>query len=243
MMNSEFIFDDRINLYQAVTDRCAEQLVRATRDGKGASFIVPGGTTPKPIFERLSQRALDWKNISIAPSDERWINSDHPQSNQWLIEHNLLLNNAAEATFIPLKNDAVSPVEGEQETEQRLENLVTPVSVTLLGMGTDGHFASIFPGSEQLKEALDLSHKKKCIAINAEGCEVAGDFKYRMSLTLSSLTNSQLVILLITGDKKLEVIREAIQQTSTDTSFAEARYPVAALLAQTITPVEIYWAL
>ena len=230
----EYIYKDRESLYQSVADKCAEQLTADT-DKKGeGSFIVPGGTTPAPVFSKLSMMPLQWADISVSPSDERWIDVDHKQSNQFLIEQTLLINHASAARFIGLKNKSPTASEGEGETEKRLQQLARPASVTMLGMGPDGHFASLFPGCPQIKEALDIEQNKRCIGIDARGCAVAGEYTNRMSLTLSSLINSNLVIILITGNEKLKVVRDALAKKS-DT-------PVASLLNQTKTPVEIHWA-
>jgi len=103
-------------------------------------------------------------------------------------------------------------------------------------MGNDGHFASLFPGCPQLQNGLDIHQTKKCMAIDATGCPVAGDFTDRISLTLTELLNSDLIIVLITGSEKLDIVRNAIQQPVT------ADIPISVLLSQDKTPVEIYWS-
>ena len=223
-------------MYQSVTERISGQLSERLASDDVASLVVPGGTTPAPVFDLLSRQELPWNDISILPSDERWIDVSNPQSNQNLIEHKLLVNHAASARFIGLKNSAVTAAEGESLVEQNLANVNQPFTVTLLGMGNDGHFASLFPGIPVIEQALDLEQDKNCLAINAEGCEVAGEYTERMSLTLAALVNSSLIIILITGEQKLDVVRSAAECTD------QIDKPVSALLAQSKTPVEIYWA-
>lgn len=236
-MSQEFLCDDRESLYQKVANRCAMQLSRGVEKNGRASFIVPGGTTPAPVFNQLSQMSLLWNNILIAPSDERWLNPDQPQSNQRLIENELLINNAAKSKLMPLKMPTKTPFEAESLAQKSISELNQPFDVCLLGMGPDGHFASLFPDCEQLPQALDISNsKKKCIAINAEGCPVAGEYTQRMSLTLSAILNSQLIILMFTGKEKLATLNKAKTESN------PLKKPVAALLTQTQTPVEIYWA-
>ncbi len=235
-MTQEFICSSKNQLYQEVSDKCATLLNNDIERYGQASINVPGGTTPAPVFELLSKMTLPWNKISIVPSDERWIDINHDQSNQFLIERTLLINNASSANFVGLKNDADSPFDGEAETAERLAKLLKPASVTVLGMGADGHVASLFPDTPQIETALDLSQNKLCIGIDAKGCAVAGDYTQRMSQTLVSLVDATVVILLITGSEKLEVVRRAKQRTDFNSQ------PVAALLAQTKTPVEIYWA-
>ncbi|TQV89690.1 6-phosphogluconolactonase [Aliikangiella coralliicola] len=235
-MTKEFLCNDRESLYLKVTKRCALQLTRGVEKQGRASMVVPGGTTPAPVFEKLSHMSLLWHNILVAPSDERWIETTHEQSNQWLIQQKLLVNNAREARLMPLKNEAKTPAEGEAQSELSISELPQPFDVTLLGMGKDGHFASLFPGAQQIGEAMDPAQTKKCIGINAQGCPVAGEYTQRMSLTLPALLHSQLIILLITGKEKLEVLRGAGGEKDV------LKQPISALLNQRQTPVEVYWA-
>ncbi|PCJ50025.1 MAG: 6-phosphogluconolactonase [Gammaproteobacteria bacterium] len=236
IMTTKVICCNRDELYQAVTARVAVLLKDAVDNNAKAGFIVPGGTTPAPIFERLSTLPLAWDKISVSASDERWIDVDSESSNEYLIKHSLLINKAEAATYVGLKNDADTATAGQKKTERNLKNLALPATVTLLGMGPDGHVASLFPGCPQIDDALDLNQKKTCIAIDARGCTVAGEYTERMSLTLSALINSDLIILLITGQEKLDVINQAIREKM------NSSLPVAKILSQGKTPVEVYWA-
>ena len=235
-MIKEILCDSREELFTKVANKCASRLTRGVEKQGRASFVVPGGTTPAPMFELLSNMSLDWHNILVAPSDERWIPTDHESSNQRLVEENLLINQASKARVMSLKNDAATPQAGEAVAEKSVSELEQPFDITLVGMGNDAHFASLFPGTPQTAEALDPETTKKCIGIDATGCPVAGDFTQRISLTLSAILNSKLVIVLITGEEKLEVVRQAQQK------LAPLEQPISALLNQNQTPVEIYWA-
>jgi len=157
-------------------------------------------------------------------------------SNQRLIEQNLLINHASSAQLISLKNAAETAAEGESITEANLNQAPRPYAVTVLGMGNDGHFASLFPGCPQIAEGLDPKQHKQCLAIDATGCPVAGDYTQRMSLTLSNLLSTELVLLLVTGQQKLDLLREAADKP------VKLDNPVTALLAQNNVPVEIYWS-
>jgi 6-phosphogluconolactonase len=235
-VTTKIICSNREELYKAATSRIAELLKEAVENNSKASFIVPGGTTPAPVFEQLSALPLPWSNISVTPSDERWIDVELEQSNEYLIKNTLLINQAAEANFVPLKNKAETALLGEKATEKGLKDLKRPSTVTILGMGPDGHVASLFPGCPQIDDALELNSKKSCIAIDATGCAVAGSYTERMSLTLASLIDSDLVILLFTGQEKLDVLNQAMRERK------RSNLPIAALLAQSKTPVEVYWA-
>lgn len=228
-------FPSKQQLQLAVANRCSQQLEKMLKRNGKTSFIIPGGSTPGPVFEQLSNSDLDWKNISIAQSDERWVESSHSQSNQGLTERTLLINQAKNATYIAMKNTAPSPALGETLCNESYQKLISPFGLTMLGMGLDGHFASLFPGCNNLSEALRLDNKNTCIAINAHGCKVAGEYPERMSLTLRAILCSQLIILLVTGDDKLALLESAKQLNE------PMKTPISALLNQTTTPIEIYW--
>ncbi|WP_196140253.1 6-phosphogluconolactonase [Aliikangiella sp. G2MR2-5] len=232
----EFHYKSRDELYKKVAERCAQGLTRGVEKRGRASFVVPGGSTPAPVFGLLSEMSLDWHNVFVAPSDERWVDTSHAQSNEGLINRTLLVNKASKARLMPLKNEAATPELGEIDSEKSISLLERPFDITLLGMGPDGHFASLFPGSAQLSDALNPSLEKPCIGIDATGCPVAGEYTERMSLTLSAILNSRLIILLITGDEKLSVMREAKE------NYAPELTPISALLNQSDTRLEIHWA-
>ena len=119
-----------------------------------ASFAVPGGTTPGPIFDALCAADLDWDRVHVLPTDERWVAQDHPRSNARLITERLMTARAANATFLPL----YAPAEAPEDVLPEIEALIAPelpISVLLLGMGADMHTASLFPGASGLTQALD----------------------------------------------------------------------------------------
>jgi len=228
-------FHSREELFAEVSNRCEYHLQQALLDKGKASFIVPGGTTPAPVFSQLSKVSLDWKNITIAQSDERWLAADHLQSNQRLTTKNLLINQAKAAKYIGMKNSHTSALTGELECCEDYKTLASPFSLTMLGMGLDGHIASLFPDSKSIIQALDLNNSNLCVAIDATNCEVAGDYPERMSLSLSAILNSHVILLLVTGDEKLSVIEKAMD------SQMSPSLPVSYLFNQDNTPVEIYW--
>ncbi len=232
----EHLFSNREELFERTAQRCQQLLQSGLAKNATASFVVPGGTTPAPVFEHLSKQSLDWKNIQIALSDERWLDASHEQSNQKLIENSLLINNARAAQFFTMKNNHETAKSGEEDCNNNFKQLHFPIDVVMLGMGPDGHFASLFPHTEQIQQALDLESTKLCMAIDAKGCEVAGAHTQRMSLTLSALTNSKAIILLFTGEEKLQVLHDA--KDAGDLS----NLPVSALINQNRSPIEVYWA-
>lgn len=229
-------FMTREELFSRVAERCQSQLQAAISKNAKASFIIPGGTTPAPAFAQLAKSSLDWEKITVAQSDERWLPADHSQSNQGLTSRTLLVDNAKKAAYIAMKNSHEKAIDGEKECSENYQKLAFPFSVTMLGMGLDGHIASLFPNSNPIKQGLDLNNKNLCIAIDGSGCKVAGEYPERMSLTLSAILNSGLILLLLTGEKKMAVIDKALQTNEPQ------KLPVSAILHQATTPVEIFWA-
>ncbi|TDK50699.1 6-phosphogluconolactonase [Antarcticimicrobium luteum] len=118
------------------------------------SFAVPGGTSPGAVFDALCAADLDWDRVHVFPTDERWVPADHPRSNARMICERLITNRAASARFLPLS----APGNAPEEVLAAIEAMLLPelpISVLLLGMGTDMHVASLFPGAEGLQAALD----------------------------------------------------------------------------------------
>jgi len=194
-------------------------------------LIVTGGRSPGPVYDRLTQTDLDWSRITITLSDERFVDPGAPDSNERLVRERLLRGRAAAAGFVPLKGKCSTPAEDAVAVEPLLRALV-PFDVALLGMGDDGHIASLFPGAPRLAAALDPDSERFVI-----GVEVAGLAPYlpRISLTGRALFDSRLIVLLTSGEPK----RSLIERVLTDPAFAP---PVAALIRQTRAPVRLLWS-
>lgn len=190
-----------------------------------AGFAGAGGRTPGETYAWLSTADLPWDKVTVTLTDERWVDPDSPDSNEGLMRRALLTERAAAARLLPLWSAAPTPEEAAAAAGAMLAEHL-PLDAVLLGMGDDGHFASLFPGNPALAEGLDLSSGKLVIAAPA-GEPMPP--QPRISLTLPALLKARTVILLITGEAKLYALE------------AEDA-PVAALLAQTVTPVRILWA-
>lgn len=235
-MVNEKLFDSREALLAALQEDCVAELSAALKERGQASFLVSGGSSPAPLYQRLSQINLDWSSISVALVDERWVDRDHPKSNETFVVDNLLQHQAAEAQLQGMKNSAGTPIEGLAECEAAYRKLPQPFDLTILGMGPDGHTASLFPHAEGLEKALDPESDELCAAINAHQSEVTGSFTERMTLSLAGLLKSRRLVLLITGEDKLKALRAA--QDGSDVSAM----PVRAVLQQSKVPLDIYWA-
>lgn len=134
----------------AVSDRLAVALRQGLRARQLGSLAVPGGTTPGPVFDRLSDIDLDWSHVTVTLTDERWVPATDPASNEHLVRQRLMKNKAGVARLIGLHSAAATPIAGIADISARLEALPLPFDAVLLGMGGDGHFASLFPGMPAL---------------------------------------------------------------------------------------------
>lgn len=220
---------------EILADKLAEHTARLLQqdlaDRGKASLVVSGGSTPKPFFRQLSNRDVDWKKIIVTLADERWVDPSDSASNEHLVRTMLLRNRAKAATFVPLKNDARTAQEGEALCEANLTQIFRPFSVVILGLGPDGHTASLFPESRELLSALDMHSGRTCVAVTPP----AAPFE-RMTLTLPTLLDAKQIILHITGQEKLDVLHTALAGESIPD------IPVRSVLQQKLSPVEIYWA-
>jgi 6-phosphogluconolactonase len=198
-----------------------------------ASFVASGGTTPGPLFDALAERDLLWDHVYITLSDERWVPPMSDASNEKLIRSRLLRDKASGAHFVPMKSEALHPRDAEAAVSAAISAMPRPFDVTLLGMGDDGHTASMFPGSNGLDAALDIQSPLLVRGIHPAKLDNTGE---RMSLTLRAILDSRLVIILIRGDAKLETYGTALAGDDV------RAMPVRAVLQQSITPVQVYWA-
>lgn len=218
-------YHDKERCASSLAQAVAEKLSRAMEIRGKASLVVSGGSTPKPFFQALKEKLIAWENVTITLADERWVNVSSEQSNEKLMREYLL---RPEMTFVGLKNAAATPIEGEATCEQALKAVPQPFDVVVLGMGTDGHTASLFP--KMCHEALYPKTDKLCKAVTAP------DGQPRMTLTLPAFLRSRQLFLHITGEEKRQVYENALQSDSIE------EMPVRAVLHQTKVPIDIYWA-
>jgi 6-phosphogluconolactonase len=218
-----------------LTDVLAKRIAAELRDALAArgraSLIVSGGKSPITLFETLRSQALDWSRVFVTLADERWVETHDAASNERLVRDTLLKDAAASAHFAGLKNVASTPDEGAAAAWGSLAEWPRPFDLVLLGMGDDGHTASLFPGSPRLSAALDEGLAPGCIGMLAPTAP-----ENRLSLNLSALLDSRRIVILITGAEKWLTYSKACG------SGAVAEMPVRAVLRQRRTPVDVVWA-
>lgn len=224
-------FPDRKSLVEALAGQVGELLGKGIVDNGRASLALSGGSTPVPLFERLSRLDIPWQDVVVTLVDERWVAVTEADSNERLVRSHLLQNRAAAATFIGMKNRAASASEGERECEQQLQNISRPFDVLILGMGGDGHTASLFPWAEKLGAATAMDSDRSCMGLASLTAP-----HERMSLTLPVILDSRQLYLHIVGQDKKDVLDQAMRNGPVE------EMPIRFILKQQSTPLTVYWA-
>jgi 6-phosphogluconolactonase len=196
-----------------------------------ASVVVSGGKSPTKLFELLRAQPLDWSRVSVALADERWVEPSDPSSNEKLVRDVLLQDKASAAKFIGLKNAAPTPDLGAVSAWETFARVPRPFDMVLLGMGDDGHTASLFPASPDLPAALNPDAVAGCVGMWSPTAPHA-----RLSLNLSALLDARRIVILINGPQKWQTF------TAAGESGPIADMPIRAVLRQTRTPVEVMWS-
>ena len=207
---------------EIIAQSISETLQSEISEKGSASLVTCGGSSPIKIFEYLNLVKIDWKSVTVFSVDDRLVEPQSEYSNQKLIKSHLLQNNANKAMFIPLSTDLIN------------KNLIPPkFSMMLLGMGKDGHFASLFP--EMLLQMVNSTQPNLEFDISAEPAIFTtpplGNPKLpRISMNLSLILKSKRIILLVNGEEKKKVLKLAGKDKT---------LPTYHLLKQTRIPIEI----
>ena len=220
---------DRAKLTAALAQHVARHLKRDLAHQERVTLVVSGGQSPVPLFQTLSAQPLNWSRVAVTLADERWVPPDHAASNEALVRTHLLKGRAAAAQLVPLWTGDATPEAAVPVVSAALAALPSPFSEVLLGMGEDGHIASLFPGSVELADGL--STKAPALAVHPPQAPHA-----RLSLSLHALLNSRDVVLMISGPEKRAILERALEDGPIE------ELPVRAILRQTAVSVSIFWA-
>ncbi|MBY9067544.1 6-phosphogluconolactonase [Hyphomonas sp. WL0036] len=229
------VLDDREEASVLAAELAALQLSRAIGKHGKASFMASGGTSPWRMLSLLSEEALDWEKVTVGLVDERWVDLHHQGSNEKGVRERLLKGAAAAATFIPMKTEDATPFEAVAGRSAAYAPHCKPVSSVLLGMGPDGHTASWFPGSPQLSSLLHPAGGEILAGVDAGHAPVAGEYRYRMTLTAEPICNAEAGILLIFGEDKRSVLDQSLVGD-------EQTYPVRRAIEGLGNRLSIIWA-
>ena len=198
---TEFNNSDEITHFLA--NDISAKLTAAIKERGQATLFVSGGRSPIALFQQLSHVDLDWSNVVISLVDDRWVDDKHESSNELLVNTHLLKNKASAATFIGLVGQEQSAFDGAENAAARIAD-IKEIDALILGMGEDGHTASIFPCSEQVDAAMAADNQQRLIATQP----TTAPFE-RISLTLNEILAAKQVYLPLSGSGKVSVFEQA----------------------------------
>ncbi len=193
--------EQSLNLASQVADILSQSIEKNSQ----ASIAVSGGSTPKQMFELLSNVDIPWQQVTITLVDDRWLEPEHQDSNQRLVEQSLLQNFAKKATFIGLYQDTANAQQGAEKTNLMFDYVKQPFDVVLLGMGNDGHTASLFPCSAQIEHGMSTS--QLYLATQPTTAPYS-----RISLSAHAISESCHLFLQLKGNDKQQTLQKALAE-------------------------------
>jgi len=223
-------FEDAAALAEGAAGAVVAALEAGLRLNGSASLAATGGRSPGAVYDLLALAPLDWRRVRVTLTDERWVDPASPDSNERLVRERLLQHRAADAVLHPLR-DREPSLEAAAAHASALLHAWPPFDAVMLGMGEDGHVASLFPGSPALEIGLD-PESPPCIAVPAG--EGRPPPQARLSLTVRPLTTAGLVVILTSGAAKRAVLEQALAGGD------PRELPVRAIL-QSARSVRILW--
>ena len=224
-------YDDVEELAEAVAGDVGF-IVESAVDARNASLLaLPGGKTPLPVFERLARAKLPWKKVTLIPTDERLVPVQDELSNARLLAQSFM---KAGARVVPIGGENDDIEAAGNIADARLQDLPWPPDLVWLGMGADGHTASIFAGPD-LQNALDAPKARRAVGVRPDPLPAEAPVG-RVTLTRAALLSSRTLIITITGAEKRKILEQAIADGQS------SRLPIGRVLAEAEQPIDIHWA-
>ena len=206
-------------------------IIESALDARGSALIaLPGGSTPLPIYTKLAAAALPWKKVTIIPTDDRLVPLDSPQSNIRAIAQTFLPTGAR---VFPISTGIADYKLAGGAADARLQDLPWPPDLVWLGMGEDGHTASIFAGPD-LQEALDAPKARRAVGVMPDPLPTDAPVA-RVTLTRASILAAKTVTIVITGQKKRDLLEQAIADGHS------SKLPIGRVLAEAEQAIDIHW--
>jgi len=224
-------FAQRADLDETLARNVAELLSNAISQKGKASLAVSGGSTPKDFFTALSNKDIDWQNVTVTLADERWVDFESDASNTRLVHENLLKNKASAASFFHLKKEGECNKETLDQLNSDAKEHLLPLDVLILGMGEDGHTASLFPCSKQIAAALAIENNDALMKVVPQTAP-----NERITFTYAHLVKSKNIILHVCGEGKKDVLEKALANDN------QKEMPIRAFLQNPDINTQVYWA-
>jgi 6-phosphogluconolactonase len=199
-----FTFQNKAELEVRLAAEIADKMAQEIKSKNSATLLVSGGSTPTQLYQKLSEHSIEWSKITIGLVDERYVPNTSDFSNEKLVKNNLMINNATEAKFLPMVEDEDNALNNITQVRNSYTVFVNP-TVVVLGMGSDGHTASLFPNDEASENNL-RSPEIKPLAIQTKA---PVEPKHRITCGKELLLSSPNIYLMIVGQDKLSVLNES----------------------------------
>ena len=225
----EKIFTDKAELELKLAKEISTNLEQEIINKGKATLLVSGGNTPKKLYEILSSKDINWNNVSIGLIDERFVGTDSDQSNEFFIKKTLLKNKAADAKFIGLVYNINNYQENLNIAISKNKPFFKSITCSILGMGLDGHTASLFPNSEEVYTDDSIYGDKMIINTSA-----TSEPSKRISYTKTKILSSKNLFLYFNGKEKLNVFNSAKENKNASIK------PISAFIHQNIKTLNVF---
>jgi 6-phosphogluconolactonase len=218
-------YDNTEILENDLAIKIANLLSEDIQENGFAQLLVSGGSTPINLFKKLAQIDIDWKNVTIGLVDERFVSQDSEFSNESLVKTHLIQNHASSANLIGMVYDTENEESNLKIAIEKNDVFLTKkISVSILGMGEDGHTASLFPGDSSSEKDLESTDFKGMLSTTAPSHPTC-----RITFSKNLILSSDLIFLMIVGNSKMKVLEKA----------KERNYPIAQFMDK--NQVQIYF--